>query len=224
VSELRWNAAPALIAWAEPSSAALFRALVAAEDDDVLRGPALRGLGLTGAQTDVPAILAHAEDEPEEVLRALSLLVGRSFEDVAEFQAWWEDHSKDAKLAQAALHAAGADAERLDEMAAVPTLIALLDDARLPVRWNAYRALQTITSASLGTREVLYEGRVQNPEQPDVELDLARVLSDGWTVFYTGGAAFHMVDMKPLRDLDGGHRWSRAQTQWQHWWDERKPK
>ncbi len=218
--EIRWNGMDALVAWAEPASVTTFRAALA-EDDDFVLEPALRGLGLTGDLADVPAILARADEEPEAAVWALSLLVGRRFTSMGTFRAWWAKNRKDETLVERALRKAGAEIDDPDSR--VPSLIALLDQTSLPVRWNAFRRLRSITGERFGGRQVVYEGRVQNPESPRGELSVEHVLGSGWTVAYTGGVGFDLnamgPAMQPMRDSDGRGRWNRALGQWQHWWD-----
>jgi len=216
--EARWRAVEALAATAAPSSAAALRKALA--DGGLLAEPATRGLGLVGDASDVPAILAAAEEEPKPALRALSLLAAREFKSGEEFRPWWEKNRERGREAWAleALRAAGATLDRLEDKASVPALVPLLENRSLPVRWNTFRALRAATGKGIAIRDVLYEGRMRNPEPPDAPLDLDHVLGNGWTIGYGALADFDLDAMgdlvQPLRDRDGKHAWERALARW----------
>lgn len=216
--EFRWAGIEALAQWALPSSAAVFRQVLAREEDDYLHGPAIRGLGLTGEPTDVPALIAAAAAEPEPAIEALSLLAGRAFESVREFETWRKTREDGSTWVRDALRAESAGLDRLDAPAAAPLLVDLLVHPSLPIRWNAFRALRAKTGKSLGLREVLSRGRFNSPESPDLPLDLSHVLGDGWTVSYRGVPGFDMdalgAALQPVRDRDGAIRWERAAARW----------
>jgi Uncharacterized protein conserved in bacteria (DUF2225)/HEAT repeats len=149
--DVRWRAAVALEAIADPRSrAALEKALPDAKDQ--LLNTLLDALAITGGGKTVPPLLACLKRAPREAMRTLSVLTCREVTSRQMVEDWWEEHSAESRTAWviAGLKAVGIEMSDLTSADSIPALIGALEDERFYIRANAARALKDLTGKRFG--------------------------------------------------------------------------
>jgi hypothetical protein len=224
--ETRWACSESLVLLAPEAARPAFAAALAGSD--LLREPAIRGLGLVGEADAVPLLLGAAREEPKAALAALSLLAVRELGTVAEAEAWWDRNRKRtrAEWTREALAAAGTSLPAAPGREAIPLLAARLEDEALTIRWAAFRLLRSLAGRSDGRADVLFEGRVLSPTKAEALLTAEEILGGGRIVTVGPVPEFDMGAMvekfaPDLKAESARSGWSRARARWERWWRER---